>query len=199
MQKNIIIKNLTLAETIAHRNPEVANELLIKNGYPHSPDRDVLAKNLNHFLLTQRDNALSKLANIHPDKAIIMSANGVDINEPYENDNADGDDNFDGGGTERRALPQNRNKNRCKNCGGKHYGANGYSNCCGSNADGDEFSNCSGGCGGNCNKKYSNAAGDKTQAQIPGLINKEMLAIVGVIGIVMIGLIAISRPQTQKA
>jgi hypothetical protein len=193
MQKNIIVKNLTLAETIAHRNPEVANELLIKNGYPHSPDRDVLAKNLNHFLLNQRDVALTKLAEIHPDKEIIMSANGgEDINEPYVNDNFDGE----GQGVKRR-----KNKKPCKGCGQFHNadGDSEYSNCCGSShADGGgEYSNCSG-CGGSCGGKkrsqYSNAAGDNN---MPALVSKQTLAIVGVIGIIMIGVIAISRPATK--
>lgn len=72
-QQNIITKDLTLAETIAHRTPEVANELLIKNGYPASRNRDELAYRLSVFLTQQKDNALKALADIHPDRELLFS------------------------------------------------------------------------------------------------------------------------------
>jgi hypothetical protein len=183
--KNVIVKNLTLAETIAHRNPEIANEMLILNGYPHSPDRDVLAKQLNHFLLTQREKALKELANVHPDKELISSMTGDEYN------NADGD------GSEE--MPVKRRPNGRGS--GRHHNADGdeYSNCCGHHAA-DGYSNCSG-CGGSCGggsiRKFNggsfNADGDK--AQTAALVNKEMLAIVGVIGLITVTIIALSRSK----
>lgn len=182
--QNVIVKNLTLAETIAHRNPEIANEMLILNGYPHSPDRDVLAKNLNHFLLTQRDKALKALVNVHPDKELISSMTGDEYS------NADGD------GTEEIPVKR-RPHGRAR---GRHHNADGdeYSNCCGHHSA-DGYSNCSG-CGGSCGMKgmnrHFNADGDK--AQTAALVNKEMLAIVGVIGLITVTIIALSR-TTSKA
>lgn len=190
--QNIIVKNLTLAETIAHRNPEVANQLLIKNGYPASSNQAELARRLNSFLLNQRENALKQLANIHPDKELIFSSvDGFD--------NADGFDNIDGFDNAHGRGHYNKGKHLGNRHAHRHHNAEGeYSNCCGhSNADG-EFSNCSG-CGGSCAAKhmYFNAAGDsaaKSQAAaMPSLVNREMLAIVGVIALASIALIAISK------
>lgn len=177
---NIITQNLTLAETIAHRNPEVANELLIRNGYPHSANRDVLARNLNQFILKHRESALKQLAGIHPDKEIISNFAG--------DDNADGDEN----------MPPVRSRRRvCPGCGKKHSNVDGFDNCCGSSGA-DGYSNCAG-CGGACGAKmHFNAAGDSQKQSTmnqAALVNKEMLAIVGVIALATIALIAISRPQ----
>ena len=192
MHKNVIVKNLTLAETIAHRNPEVANELLIKNGYPASRDRDQLALQLNHFLLKQRDKALKALADIHPDKEMLFS-------NLVNQDNEDNDDSADG---ENRGHHYGKNKRKpCKNCG-KHHNADGddeFSNCCG-------YSNCSG-CGGSCGTKstskgsmHFNAAGDEgaNTTKVAALISNNMmttLMVVGVISVAAIALVAISNKK----
>jgi len=169
--QNQIVKNLTLAETIAHRSPEIANEMLIKNGYPASRTRDELTKMLNSFILKHQDKALTELASIHPDRDLLFS-------------------NFDSDfiKTGNKSGPVNVNKQK---------GAGTHHNCCG-HADG-EYSNCSG-CGGSCQNRPSmhfNADGagqvKSPSLQPQSLFNKEMLAIVGVIALTGIILIAFNK------
>lgn len=182
--QNVIIKNLTLAETIAHRNPEIANEMLVKNGFPPSRDRDELASRINTFLLQYRDKALKELASIHPDKALLFSNFSEDLQQAQDNvdgfgdtSNAEGDDYAVG---MKRGI-----KNKAKQQ---------YSNCCGS-ADG-EFSNCAGGPCPSCamKAKYSSADG-KQSTGIPtqALFNREMMAIVGIIALTGIVLMAFNK------
>lgn len=185
--ENIIVKNLTLAETIAHRNPEMANELLIKNGYPASRDQAELARRLNAFLLNKREHALKELANIHPDKALLIS-------------NFSGDDNADG--NDDGHMDQGKHKGLKKHPGRHHHhNADGnYHNCCGYHGA-DGYSNCAG-CGGSCKaKNYHNADGGASKpssagsSQMPALMNTQMLAIVGIIALASIALISLNRSK----
>lgn len=183
--QNIIVKNLTLAETIAHRNPEVANELLIKAGYPASRNREELAHRLSVFLLKNQDKGLKALADIHPDRELLFSNFEGDSNvDRFDNADGDNDSHADGN---RRTMKRGTKDNM------KHF------NCCG-HADG-EFSNCAG-CGGSCGMKQNgqrhfnaDGSGSTKQAPIPtqSLFNKDMLAIVGIIALTGIVLIAFNK------
>lgn len=182
-------RNLTLSETIAHRNPEVANQLLIENGYPHSANRDILAKNLNHFLLS-KEGALQELANIHPDRNLIYDSF---VEVPQKGFiPGDGFEHADGN----NGIPHKNRRHNNKNRQGDNF-----HNCCGhSSANGDDsYSNCAG-CGGSCGMSHFSADGNNGSAkQAPishaALVDTKTLAIVGVIGLITIALITIAKKQ----
>jgi hypothetical protein len=109
-------KNLTLIETIAYRNSNEANTLLINNGYPQSRNIDELIFKLSQFLLKGGDTALQQLSQIHPDKDLIIGNNTA---APQTN-------NFVPG----TGFANSTGYNSCEGCGGKCGGANkpAYSN-----------------------------------------------------------------------
>ncbi len=189
--ENLIVKKLSFAETIASRNPQGANELLMKAGYPASNDVNTLAKRINLYLVNGKDQALQALTEIHPDKELLFSY--------FEGANKPAQINV--------SMTKRSQLNRFK--GTKHH------NCCGAGVDGeesdmnadgdddmdgDEFSNCAGNkmCQGCANKMrirkriYSNAAGENKG---PVMLNNTTLAIVGIIALTAVVLIAFDRKK----
>ena len=199
--ENLIVKKLTFAETLASRNPQGSNDLLVKNGYPASGDVNTLAKRINLFLANGKEQALQALTEIHPDRELLFSYfEGSQQPAPKIN----------------ISMTKKSQVNRFK--GTKHH------NCCGhadgegsndsnvdgfgenTNVDGDdnfegyEFSNCAGNnmCAGcrskqlNRGRKYSNAAGDNKG---PVMLNNTTLAIVGIIALTAVVLIAFDRKK----
>lgn len=152
------ITKLTLAETIAHRNPEVANQFLIKYGYPASSNRDEVALKLNSFILNHEGDALKELGNIHPDRELLFS-------------------NF----TSEQPAPEIKVDVAPIKSKFKHT----HHNCCGhSNADGDEYSNCGGGPSYNADGK-NNPQGILANNMFPAIA---MIGIIGLFAMAIVSL-----------
>lgn len=93
---NIQLRKFTLAETIAFRNKPEALSFLRSKGYEPKNMIDVVDL-LDYYILQHKDTAIAELAQIHPDREMIIENNIV----PKHN-NANGDE-----------------YNNCAGCGGK--------------------------------------------------------------------------------
>lgn len=127
----------TLAEYVVTNNPQGASDLLVyKYGMQRTKSMREMVSQMKHIIRTYREEALTDIGNIHPDKQIMATQDAIIVEEaPAE---------------------------VSSNCGGMS-GANGSSDCENCEKLKESSSNCSGdcgcGCGGRCKEGSSNASG----------------------------------------
>ncbi len=153
------MKKLTLAQTIAYRNPEEAQSVLQKYGYHPGNNGEQLVSQLNLFIREHQDKSIDELMAIHPDKEAIEELirkqtpeMHSDYLKPHHGHHHGHHGHHHGYPREFSHLPhhsphhysQISQHHNC--CGGGHHNADGFNNCAG----------CGGKCGG---QKYANADG----------------------------------------
>jgi hypothetical protein len=110
---------LTFIDTVANRNFGQANAILVNNGIAAANGTDDLIRKLSILVLEQGDRALEQIAQIHPDRDLIM--NNIPSAQVANS-------NFNGGGFSNCSGCSGGYSN-CEGCGGTCGGKNkGYSN-----------------------------------------------------------------------
>ena len=64
---------ITLSDYVAHQNPRGANILLKRYGYPSASSKAEIADYLKDLIRTRKEDALSEIGKIHPDKDLVLS------------------------------------------------------------------------------------------------------------------------------
>jgi hypothetical protein len=175
MEKN---NKITICDYIANKVPNEAYEVLVNEGFTFDKPKSKkeLAELLKQYVAMDRETALKRLAEIHPDKDLIQSIDR-ELNEEdyggmktlnqfgqeYANPFHRGKTIFQNasGGCGCKMGMDGSYHNMCSSCGMMSFNADGTNGGCGCGCGG----RC--GCGGNCgcgskSKKYSNANGDES-------------------------------------
>ena len=150
-------QKLTICDYVAHKEPKKAYDLLRDSGYSFEEPQNCadIARCLTEYVAMDKDAALKKIAEIHPDKELIQSIDrevrDADFKSQATNDMFGEYYN----NPFHRGKMIYQNANGC-GCGGS-MGFNGYGG-----------GGC--GCGGNCGRKYNNADGDQKKDYVPLIV-----------------------------
>ena len=160
---------ITLCDYLANKVPNDCVDVLENSGHTFDKPRSKseLAELLKQYVSRDREKALKKLAEIHPDKELCQS-----IDRPVMASDYNGNETMQAMGQdyENPFFPQyttnNFRQQKMMNFNGSGHmnacGCSGYSNAsgCGCNSNGG----CSGNCGCGCkSKNYNNADGSNTK------------------------------------
>jgi hypothetical protein len=148
-------QKLTICDYVAYKEPKKAYDLLRDSGYSFEEPKNCadIARSLKEYVAMDKDAALKKIAEIHPDKELIQS-----IDREVRDADFKGQATNDMFGQEYN-NPFHRGKMIFQNASG--CGCGGYM---GFNASGGGC-----GCGGNCGRKY-NADGDQKKDYVPLIV-----------------------------
>ena len=152
---------ITLCDYLANKVPNECIEVLLDSGYQFEKprSREELADLLKQFVEKDREKALTKLANIHPDKELCQSIDRPVMDADYK------------GNETMRMMGQDYanpffSQYHAQNIrNGQMLNFNGYSNASGCGCGSMGANGC--GCGGNCNcncksRTYNNADGSSS-------------------------------------
>lgn len=123
------MKKIPLQYYVAYNNPGKCQELLTKFGKPRARDMNDLCRKMTALVVQHRDQALSEIAAIHPDKGLILATNEVE-HELEKKSNACGCSSADGTG----CGCENCSKKAGCGCSGRDTGRSSSK----SNADGGD-------------------------------------------------------------
>jgi hypothetical protein len=184
MEKN---SNITICDYIANKVPNKAYELLVNEGFTFDKPKSKkeVADLLKQYVAMDRETALKKLAEIHPDKELLQSIDRELTQEDYggmKTMNQFGQDYNNPFHREKTIFQNASGGCGCKmGMDGSHH--NFCSSCGGSlslNADGGSVCKCGGKCGGD-KKSFSNANGDETKSVV-----KDYTPLYFVLGVVVL-------------
>lgn len=152
---------ITLCDYLANKVPNECIEVLLDSGYQFEKprSREELADLLKQFVEKDREKALTKLANIHPDKELCQSVDRPVMDSDYK------------GNETMRMMGQDYanpffSQYHAQNIrNGQMLNFSGYSNASGCGCGSMGANGC--GCGGNCNcncksRTYNNADGSSS-------------------------------------
>jgi hypothetical protein len=152
---------ITLCDYLANKVPNECIEVLLDSGYQFEKprSREELADLLKQFVEKDREKALTKLANIHPDKELCQS-----IDRPVMESDYKGNETMRMMGQD-YANPFFSQYHAQNIRNGQMLNFNGYSNANGCGCGSMGANGC--GCGGNCNcncksRTYNNADGSSS-------------------------------------
>lgn len=152
---------ITLCDYLANKVPNECIEVLLDSGYQFEKprSREELADLLKQFVEKDREKALTKLANIHPDKELCQS-----IDRPVMDSDYKGNETMRMMGQD-YANPFFSQYHAQNIRNGQMLNFNGYSNANGCGCGSMGANGC--GCGGNCNcncksRTYNNADGSSS-------------------------------------
>ena len=152
---------ITLCDYLANKVPNECIEVLLDSGYQFEKprSREELADLLKQFVEKDREKALTKLANIHPDKELCQS-----IDRPVMDSDYKGNETMRMMGQD-YANPFFSQYHAQNIRNGQMLNFNGYSNASGCGCGSMGANGC--GCGGNCNcncksRTYNNADGSSS-------------------------------------
>lgn len=152
---------ITLCDYLANKVPNECIEVLLDSGYQFEKprSREELADLLKQFVEKDREKALTKLANIHPDKELCQS-----IDRPVMESDYKGNETMRMMGQD-YANPFFSQYHAQNIRNGQMLNFNGYSNASGCGCGSMGANGC--GCGGNCNcncksRTYNNADGSSS-------------------------------------
>jgi len=144
---------LTICDYVAHKEPHKAYEVLKNSGHSFEQPRNCaeIARCLKEYIAMDREAALKKIAEIHPDKELIQSIDREVKDADFK-------------GQESNAMFGQYYSNPF------HAGKMVYHNASGCGCGGSMSFNASGcGCNGNCGKKM-NASGDEKKDYVPLIV-----------------------------
>jgi hypothetical protein len=144
---------LTICDYVAYKEPRKAYEVLVESGLPFEEPNNCadIARSLKEYVAIDRDMALKKIAEIHPDRELIQSLDRAVVDSDFE-------------GQETNALMGQYYSNPFNSAKMIYQNASGCG--CGGAAN---FNASGCGCNGNCGKKY-NADGDQKKDYVPLLV-----------------------------
>jgi len=153
-------QKITICDYVAYKEPEKAYNVLKESGMNFEEPRNCaeIARCLKEYIAMDRDMALKKIAEIHPDKELIQSIDREVKDSDYK------------GETANAMFGQYYNNPF-------HRGKMIYQNASGCGCGGSMSFNASGcGCNGDCGKKM-NASGDEKKDYVPLLVTIAFFAL----------------------
>lgn len=144
---------LTICDYVAYKEPKKSYEILVESGMDFEEPRNCadIARSLKEYVAMDRDMALRKIAEIHPDRELIQSLDRTVMDSDFE-------------GQATNAMMGQYYSNPFNSAKMIYEGASGCG--CGGAAN---FNASGCGCNGNCGKKY-NADGDEKKDYVPLLV-----------------------------